>query len=152
LKYTDQLKQFDHQGKIISKHIACISNAGIANEVLARQLQILEKTREVQRKRMKAYQTYAAQEMKEIAKLIKKYKDDAWRKEYKKNQAVPLLKRLVKIDSALLVPEINELYQYEYSQLTTDFNAWIEKENAYEYKATFMVELEAIEKRKLEDL
>ena len=91
-------------------------------------------------------------EMKEIAKEIKKYKDDAWRKEYKKNQAVPLLKRLVKIDPDVLVPEIQELYQYEYSQLTTDFNAWIEKENAYEYKAEFMVELEGIEKNKLEDL
>ena len=81
---------------------------------------------------------------KEDAKLTKK--------EYKKNQAVPLLKRLVKIDPDVLVPEIQELYQYEYSQLTTDFNAWIEKENAYEYKAEFMVELEGIEKNKLEDL
>ena len=62
------------------------------------------------------------------------------------------MKRLVKIDPSLLVPEINELYQYEYSQLTTDFNAWIEKENAYEDKAKFMVELEKIEKNKLEDL
>ena len=151
-KYTEQLKNIDKQGKIISNYIGCISNPEIANGVLARQLELLEETRKVQRARMKKYQEESAAEMREIAKEIKKYKDDAWRKEYKKNQAVPLLKRLVKIDPDLLVPEIQELYQYEYSQLTTDFNAWIEKENAYEYKAEFMVELAGVEKNKLEDL
>ena len=151
-KYTEQLKNIDKQGKIISNYIGCISNPEIANGVLARQLELLEETKKVQRARMKKYQEESAAEMREIAKEIKKYKDDAWRKEYKKNQAVPLLKRLVKIDPDLLVPEIQELYQYEYSQLTTDFNAWIEKENPYEYKAEFMVELERVEKNKLEDL
>lgn len=150
--YTEQLKNIDKQGKIISNCIGCISNTEIANGVLSRQLELLEETKKVQRARMRKYQEESAAEMREIAKEIKKYKDEAWRKEYKKNQAVPLLKRLVKIDPDILVPEIQELYQYEYSQLTTDFNAWIEKENAYEYKAEFMVELEEIEKNKLEDL
>lgn len=149
---TSQLDNLDRQSKVISKYIGCISNMEIANGLLSEQLEILEKTRKVQRKRLKLYQTNAANEMKEIAKLIKQYKDDAWKTKTKKNQAVPLLRRLVKIDPSLLVPEINELYQYEYSQLTTDFNAWIEKENAYEDKAKFMVELEEIEKNKLEDL
>lgn len=152
MNYTDQIKGFDKQCKAISKYIGCISNAKVANDVLARQLEILEKSRDVQRKRLKKYQNDAAWEMKLIAMEIKKYKSDAWRKEYKKNHAVPLLKRLVQIDPALLVPELNELYQYEYSQLTTDFNAWIEKQNDYEYKATFMTELEEIKKFKLEDL
>ena len=151
-KYTEQLKNIDRQGKIISNYIGCISNPEIANGVLSRHLELLEEAKKVQRARMKTYQEESAAEMREIAKEIKKYKDDAWRKEYKKNQAVPLLKRLVKIDPDLLVPEIQELYQYEYSQLTTDFNAWIEKENAYEYKAEFMVELEGVEKNKLEEL
>ena len=150
--YTDQLKKYEKQGKILSKYIGCISNAEIANGALAKQLEILEKSKEVQRKRMKCYQETSSTEMKEIAKLIKKYKDEAWRAEYKKNNAIPLLRRLVRIDPALLVPEIQELYQYEYSQLTADFNAWIEKENDYEYKARFMVELEGVEKNKLEDL
>jgi len=152
MKLTQQLDILDKQGKIISKYIGCISDAEIANELLSKQLQILEDVRRVQRDRLKLYQANAANEMKEIAKLIKQYKDAWTRKKTKKNQAVPLLKRLVKIDPALLVPEINELYQYEYSQLTTDFNAWIEQENDYEYKALFMVELEKIEKNKLEDL
>lgn len=152
MKLTQQLDILDKQGKIISKYIGCISDAEIANELLSKQLQILEDVRRVQRDRLKLYQANAANEMKEIAKLIKQYKDAWTRKKTKKNQAVPLLKRLVKIDPALLVPEINELYQYEYSQLTTDFNAWIEQENDYEYKAVFMVELEKIEKNKLEDL
>lgn len=152
MKLTQQLDILDKQGKVISKYIGCISDTEIANELLSKQLEILKEVRELQRNRLKLYQTNSANEMKEIAKLIKQYKDDTWKTKTKKNQAVPLLKRLVKIDPSLLVPEINELYQYEYSQLTTDFNAWIEKENAYEDKAKFMVELEKIEKNKLEDL
>lgn len=151
-KLTARLSNYEKQGKIISGYIGAISDPVISNGVLSRQLEILKKAKEVQRLRMKKYQEESAAEMREIAKEIRKYKDEAWRKEYKKNQAVPLLKRLVKIDPGLLVPEIYELYQYEYSQLTADFNAWIEKEKAYEYKAEFMVELEGIEKNKLEDL
>jgi len=151
-KYTKQLRHLEKQGKVISKYIGCIANTESANEALNLQLEILKKSREVQRERMKGYQSWAADEMKTIAAKIKEYKDKAWRKEFKKNSSEPLLRKLVRIDPALLVPEINELYQYEYSQLTSDFNAWIEKKNDFEYKATFMVELERIEKVNLEDM
>lgn len=149
---TEHLRQLDEQSKIVSKYIGTIVNTEIAGKVLDKQLTILEQSKEFQRHRLKEYQKIASDELKAIAKAIHEYKAAAWRQEFKKNQAEPLIERLMKIDSTSLVPEVNELYQYEYAQLMTDFNAWIEKEKAYEYKAEFMIKLDGIEKLKLEDL
>lgn len=149
---TGYLRQLDEQSKIISKYIGTIANTEIAGKVLDKQLTILERSKEFQRHRLREYQKMASDELKAIAKAIHEYKAAAWRQEFKKNQAEPLIERLMKIDSTLLVPEVNELYQYEHAQLMTDFNAWIEKEKAYEYKAEFMIKLDGIEKLKLEDL
>lgn len=149
---TGHLRQLDEQFKVIAKYIGTIVDTEIANEVLDKQSAILEKSKEIQRQRLKEYQKKASAELKAIAKEIRAYKAAAWRQVYKKNQAVPLLERLVKIDSTLLVPEVNELYQYEYDLLMADFNAWVEEERAYKEKAEFMIKLEGIEKEKLESL
>lgn len=149
---TEDLRQLDEQSKIISRYIGTIVNTEIAGKVLDKQLAILERSKEFQRRRLREYQKKSSDELKAIAKAIHEYKAAAWRQEFKKNQAEPLIERIVRIDSTLLVPEVNELYQYEYAQLMADFNAWIEKENAYEYKAEFMIKLDGIEKDKLENL
>lgn len=151
LPYTEQLKKLDIKSKIISKYIGCFAHQEIASEMLEIQLKFLNESKELQRKRLKSYQSYATKEMQSIAQAIKQYKEDGWTKSYKKNEAAICLQRLVKIDPVILVPEINELYQYEYSQLMTDFNAWVEDNKAYEVKARFMVKLESIEKKKLEE-
>lgn len=154
--YTKQLKSLEEICKVVTLYIGAIANQEIANEVLGtRIVELTEDIRRTQQARMKRYQEKSADEMKLIAEEIKTYKEDSpWMGtvDYCLEKAKPLLRRLVRIDSSLLVPEICELYQYEESQLMMDFDAWVRKEKRYDIKAEFMKYLSEETKMKLEDL
>ena len=146
---TAELDILADQAKIIAAHIGTIGNPEAARLVLNRQEKIVEQSKERHRRRLEAYQKYAYGELKVLAAEIRKYKE-AWTAKTKKIEAEKLLRRLVKVDQALLLPQIQEMYQYEYSKLLEDYNAWIENEEAYDKKAEFMYDLEHVEKTKLE--
>lgn len=149
---TMRIKFYEEQAKLLVKYIGGIADAEVSQGVVDRQMKILEESRKLQQERMKLYQVSAHGKMKGIAQEIRKYKDQWSRQKFKKNNAEALLRSLVTIDPSLLVPEMYELYQYEYAQLTADFNAWVEGEKAYEYKAEFMDELANVAKTTLEEL
>ncbi len=149
---TMRIKLCEEQAKLLVKYIGSIADAEVSQGVVDRQMKILEESRKLQQERMKLYQVSAHGKMKGIARKIREYKDQWSRQKTKKNHAKELLRSLVTIDSSLLVPEMYELYQYEYAQLTADFNAWVEGEKAYEHKAEFMDELANVAKMTLEEL
>ena len=141
--YTERLAKLEKQGRILSLHINQIVDPESANRVLDLQIEIIGKTRQSEKDRLKAYQRKA---LGQFNKAIEDWggKHGDW--------SVRILEGLSDIDRSVLVPEMDEIYRDLWDRAMNEYDKRVLGEHQFKEKARFLLELSECEKWKLESL
>lgn len=141
--YSEKLAKLEKQGRILSMYINQITDPDAASRVLDLQVEILKKTRQAEKDRLKAYQRKA---LGQFNKAI-----DDWDGKHG-DWPVRILEGLSEIDRAVLVPEMEEIYRDLWDRAINEYDKRVQDEYQFKKKARFLLELSEHEKWKLESL
>ena len=142
-KHTEKLAKLEKQGRILSLYVNQIADPAAANEVLKLQLEILKKSRQIEKDRLKDYQKKALELFDKAIKAWSSKQGD-W--------SVRIIEDLSKIDRSALVFEMEEIYRGLWDCAMNEYDKRVQNEQQFKEKARFLLRLSEREKLKLESL